>query len=109
MFEYEEDMCLTNTDYNTGYSVEQTDMDNISNLNTDLIPRTNQYHSLNNLNELLSRKKKNDLFAMHLNTVSLVPHFDDISSLISAKCKVNPDILCISETRFKDDKIDYQV
>ena len=42
MFEFEEDMCLTNTDYDTGYSVEQTDIDAFSNLNTDFSPQTNQ-------------------------------------------------------------------
>ena len=40
---------------------------------------------------------------MHLNTSSLQLHFDELSTLISSSKKYF-DIICISETRIKDNK-----
>ena len=47
------------------------------------------------------------MLILHLNIVSLVANFDSVLSLIS-QTKVSPHFICISETRLKDKKIDWQ-
>ena len=59
------------------------------------------------LNAKLEQKSANDLFVSHLNIVSLVAHADSIKSMIF-KMKEKPDVICISESRLKDKKIDWQ-
>ena len=116
--EEDEYACLTYIDYSTPYPL---DTDNVlcieGHESQDFSPITetihgssigNSYHSISNLNSILKCKGEGDLFVMHLNAVSLVAHYDEIESLISAKISATPDILCISETRFKDSKVDYQ-
>ena len=47
------------------------------------------------------------MLILHMNIVSLVANFDSVLSLIS-QTKVSPHFICISETRLKDKKIDWQ-
>ena len=65
------------------------------------------YHSINHLNEKLNLESKGDLFVLHFNIVSLVLHKDAIASMIS-KTKVKPDVICVSESRLQDKKIEWQ-
>ena len=62
---------------------------------------------MDDLNTRLDQKTVSDLFITHLNIVSLVADIDSIKSMI-AKMKKRPDIICISESRLKDKKIDWQ-
>ena len=94
---------LTNTHYNHDYLLEGLE-------SSPLVEKNNsfQHYGLEELNDFLRNKQENDLFALHLNAVSLVSNFDEIRSLISAKTECLPDIICISETRLKDNKIEAQ-
>ena len=65
------------------------------------------YDSITDLNRQLNSESKGDLFVLHFNIVSLVLHKDAIASLIS-KTKIKPDIICVSESKLKDDKIEWQ-
>ena len=65
------------------------------------------YCSTDDLNKNLVDKTANDLFVLHYNIVSLVAHIDSIISMIS-EMKKQPDLICISESRLKDDKIEWQ-
>ena len=110
--EEDEYACLTYIDYNTPYPLDTDSSqctDDHDYESQEVSPNTetvdgssisNSYHSISDLNSILNGKGEGDLFVMHLNAVSLVAHYDEIESLISAKISVTPDILCISETRF---------
>ena len=110
------DLCLTNTDYSIPYPIdsnivcprEESKILPDSTHTTTSGTLSKSYTSFNDLNFLLKEKRKGDLFALHLNAVSLVAHYDEIESLIDSRITVSPDILCISETRFKDSKVEYQ-
>ena len=65
------------------------------------------YDSIEDLNRKLNSESKGDLFVLHFNIVSLVLHKDAIASMIS-KTKVKPDVICVSESKLKDDKIEWQ-
>ena len=111
-----EDEYLTNIYYSNHYPLEQNIIWDASDENSsssygsgDSQPdQISQLLSIEELNELLEKKGVGDIFVMHINAVSLVAHFDDIESLITAKSFAPPDILCVSETRFKNEKIDFQ-
>ena len=109
-----EDEYLTNIDYSSHYAIdsdpacENVVMSEDPQTPTEVREANSNYFSLKNLNEVLLTKGEGDLFVMHINAVSLVAYFDEIESLISAKISTLPDILCVSETRFKNDKIDFQ-
>ena len=68
---------------------------------------SNSYHSINHLNEKLNLESKGDLFVLHFNIVSLVLHKDAIASMIS-RTKVKPDVICVSESKLQDKKIEWQ-
>lgn len=61
------------------------------------------YHSITNVNEKLNCDSKGDLFVLHLNIVSLVLYRDEIAHMLS-RMKVQPDVICVSESKLKDDK-----
>ena len=63
------------------------------------------YQNLSSLNS--EQKSEGDLLVMHMNIVSLVANLDEVKSLIS-QTKFAPDLICITETRLKDKKIDWQ-
>ena len=67
------------------------------------------YYNIQDVNTLLQSKTNKDLFIVHLNASSLPLHFDSISSLFMDKMKCHPDIICITESRLQDKKIDYQL
>ena len=107
MFESEEDLYVTSTDYNQDYPLDDLPV-SVATLPSS--PAHSKYYSLDSLNsDVLGGNGKNGFFAIHLNAVSLLSHFDEIKSLISAKTKVYPDVLCISESRLKDSKIEAQL
>ena len=74
--------------------------------NTTQNPHT--YSSVEDLNCLLQSKNLRDIFIVHINSVSLNANFDSIASFID-KLKQHPDVICITESRLHDDKIDYQL
>ena len=63
------------------------------------------YQNLKILNSALT--SEDDLLILHMNIVSLVANFDSVKSLIS-QAKVTPHFICVTETRLKDKKIDWQ-
>ena len=67
------------------------------------------YYSVEDLNSMLQSKLPGDLFTIHINASSLPKHFDTISSLCIDKFNRHPDIICITESRLKDKKIDDQL
>ena len=66
------------------------------------------YLSYSTLNSKLSVKTLQDLFILHLNIGSLVLNVDQIKSLIS-QTKVRPDVICLTESRLHDKKIEWQL
>ena len=108
--EEDEDAYLISINYNEDYALEglgQTELSTGDTENGDIIHSiSDAYQSLSNLQNILKTKEKGDLFVMHLNASSVPKHFDRIESLIN---KTNPDVLCITETRFNNKKIDYQI
>ena len=105
--EEDEDVYITSTDYDSHFELEDIPTlitetghagQEFSNLN---------YQNLNELNNNLKSKGEGDVFVLHINARSLVKNFDEIESLI-LKTNTPPDVICISETRFKDKKIDWQ-
>ena len=66
------------------------------------------YLSLDNLNAVLRKKSANDIFVIHYNAVSWVKNFDSLISLFD-RMTHQPDIICVSETRLKDSKINWQI
>ena len=67
----------------------------------------NTYHNIDFLNQKLEKRGNDELFIMHFNARSLSKNIEEIQSLI-AIIKDSPDIICISETKLHDDKIDWQ-
>ena len=66
-----------------------------------------KYHCPENVSKLIKEGKDKDISVIHLNAVSLVANFDTISNFLEG---LNfPDVICISETRLKNDKIDWQL
>ena len=65
------------------------------------------YLSLDNLNAVLGEKAANDIFVIHFNAVSWVKNFDSFTSLFDRMTHC-PDIICVSETKLKDGKINWQ-
>ena len=65
------------------------------------------YHDFKTLNLELKSKQVDDLFILHLNIDSLVKYVDEIKSLIS-KTKTTPHIICVTETRLHDKKMEWQ-
>ena len=53
---------------------------------------------------LIPRLKSNELFLLHINIRSLQKNFDDLVNLIS-QFTVLPDIICITETRLKNNPL----
>ena len=103
--EEDEDRYLSSTDYNSHYILEGPP--SISAQNGHEGNNFSNYPNLNDLNTNLKAKGGGDMFVLHVNARSLVKNFDEIESLI-LKTSTPPDVLCISETRFKDDKINWQ-
>ena len=68
---------------------------------------TEDYYSTEDINKLTDGICCRDLFAVHVNAVSLLKNFDNIAILIE-KMKF-PNIICVSETRLKDNKINAQL
>ena len=63
------------------------------------------YHSIESMNKIQNRNA-GDISIVHVNARSLVLNFDSIVSFLE---KVNlPEIICVSETRLKDNKINWQ-
>ena len=62
--------------------------------------------SFGKLNSKLHTKTVHDLFVLHLNIGSLVLNVDQIKSLIS-QTKVRPNVICLTESRLTDKKIDW--
>ena len=63
------------------------------------------YHTIDGMNKL-QNKNLGDISIVHLNARSLILNFDSIISFLE---KANlPEIICVSETRLKDKKIDWQ-
>ena len=107
--ENDEDAYLISTNYNEDYPLEglgETEVSSgaINGENIHLF--SDSYQSVSDLQNILKNKEKGDLFVVHLNASSVPKHFDRIESLIN---KTDPDILCISETRFTNKKADYQI
>ena len=116
------DSYLTNNDYNRDYPLEGISLSmsssplclsvlNLDNTQVDFDRDSEQfdlpYQSVSQLkNKLVSSKANGNFSALHLNAVSLLAHFDSVESLLD---DIKPDALCISETRLKDDKLDYQL
>ena len=65
------------------------------------------YLDIENLNPVLTRKKSTDIFIVHVNARSWVKNFDSFTSLFDRMAHP-PEILCITETRLKDSKLDWQ-
>ena len=66
---------------------------------------TTKYSDIEEINKL-AQNHINDVFIVHMNAVSLVANFDKITLFLE---KISfPDIICVSETRLKDEKIDFQ-
>ena len=77
----------------------------LSNTPPDLLGR---YTSLSELNCKITEHSSKDLFILHLNTVSLTDKMDDIQILIR-QLQNPPDIICVSETKLHEKKIDWQL
>ena len=65
------------------------------------------YVSVSDIDSKLDSLQENNLFALHLNIVSLVKNIDQVKSLIT-QMNTRPHIICLTETRLKDEKIDWQ-
>ena len=62
---------------------------------------TKDYYSIEDINKLTDGICCRDLFAVHVNAVSLMANFDNLCVLIE---RLNfHDIICVSETRLKND------
>ena len=99
--------CI-NINYNEDNALEglgETELSTGATENWNIHSISDAYQSLSNLQNILKTKERGDLFVMHLYASSVPKHFDRIESLIN---KTNPDVLCITETRFNNKKIDYQ-
>ena len=70
--------------------------------------KTDTLDSIEKINQKLNCDSKGDLFVLHLNISSLVLYKDELASMIS-RMTVPPDVICVSESRLKDDKIDWQL
>ena len=79
---------------------------NVSNISK--IDPTSSYLSFSMLNSKLNTKTISDIFVLHLNIGSLVLNIDRIKSIISHS-KVRPDVVCVTESRLMDTKIDWQL
>ena len=108
--EEDEDTYLTSTNYNEEYplqGLDETAVSSVVNNNSENIHLfSDAYQSLSDLQNILKTKEKGDLFVMHFNASSVPKHFDRIETLVN---KTNPDVLCISETRFNNNKVEYQI
>ena len=81
---------------------------------TELVTSTNTsldgedqtlYHSVEGMNKV-QNKNLGDVSIVHLNSRSLVLNFDSIISFLE---KANlPEIICVSETRLKNKKMNWQ-
>ena len=89
-------------------SVLSDDQKSASNHLPNSSTNLDSYANIDDLNSILKTKTVGDILIAHINSVSLQAHFDSISSLINNKMHKPPDVICFSETRLKDDKIDYQ-
>ena len=65
------------------------------------------YISMDNLNSVLRGKLDKDIFIVHFNAVSWVKNFDSFMSLFD-QMNHSPDLICVSETKLKDGKINWQ-
>ena len=104
----DEDAYLISTNYNEEYPLEGLGETEVSTgvIDENIHLFSDTYQSLSNLQNILKTKEKGDLFVMHFNASSVPKHFDRIESLMN---KTNPDVLCITETRFNKDKVEYQI
>ena len=103
--EEDEDRYLTSTDYNNHYLLEG--IAHIPSLTRQDGNSFSDHQNIDDLNTNLKTKGEGDVFVLHINARSLVKNFDEIESLIQ-KTSTLPDVLCISETKFNDDKIEWQ-
>ena len=71
------------------------------------IPET-KYHEILDLKNILLHKSPNDISIIHMNAVSLGKKLETIEELVH-ELTVSPDIICISETKLKDEKMDFQM
>ena len=70
------------------------------------INQASTYFDLDDTKCLFTNKSTSDISVVHLNAVSLIANFDSITLFLE---KLNlPDAICISETRLRNEKIDYQ-
>ena len=102
--ENEIDAYLVNTDYSQEYPTDGLSIPMSSLPTACLTPKS--YESFSELETKMKNKGKGDFLAIHINAVSLMSHFDSIEAILD---KLRPDALCISETRLKDKKLDYQL
>ena len=66
------------------------------------------YLSIDDLNCVLKSKKQDDIYMIHVNAVSWVKNFDSFIAFFE-NMKHFPDVICVSETRIMDKKIDWQL
>ena len=72
--------------------------------NSDVSP----YHDVNSLKNLVINKSVREISIIHFNAISLEKNIDSIQNLL-LKLSALPDIICISETKLQDDKINNQI
>ena len=65
------------------------------------------YLDLEDVDCMLRNKNDTDIYVIHFNAVSWVHNFDHFKALID-KMKCKPEVICVSETRLKDEKIEWQ-
>ena len=84
----------------------RTHVANQNNIKISPVETADLYLDLVDINCMLRNENEKDLFMIHFNAVSWVHNFDSYKALIDRmKCK--PEVICVSETRLKDEKIDW--
>ena len=68
---------------------------------------TKAYYNIESLNLEIKKANNQNLFIMHMNTNSLVSKAWDIDRMVDILAKP-PDVICISETKLHDKKINWQ-
>ena len=102
--------CVTKTDFEHGVKETETMEENIAPSNLLDLSST-FYHGTEDLNCKLQFCRGDDgLFLLHLNTRSLIKRLDedDIKNLLK-NLDYSPDVILISETKLKDDDMDWQI
>ena len=82
---------------------QHSSVNDIYNLTPGIDPDSDEhYYNLDNLNGLLDNN--HELLVLHLNIDSLVKYVDEVKSLVS-NLKIKPHIICITETRLMNKKL----